>query len=232
MWLLFGGRWRAVRVGGVVVGSAGVRCRTGSGVLVRRFLAVVAVLGLVPLVSVVEPAVVGASVPSYPSSVGADSPLHYWRLGETGSPAADSGSGSRSCTGSGSPAFSSAGLLETDTDTAVSFDGSNHLNCGSFSMSGTTGSIEAWVELDSLPVASGLIAGTYYFGLRVLDGKPEFLARTTASSYPRVATAASPITTGGVHHVVGTFSGGAMRLYVDGVLTGTASRSGTLGGSQ
>lgn len=197
----------------------------------RRLRVMLCVVVLLPVADVVTAPVVGASVLPYPSAVAANSPLHYWRLGESGSPASDS-AGSRSCTGTGSPTFGAASLLSTESNTAVDFSGSNSLGCGTFSMSGSTGSIEAWVKADSFTSGSSTIvtvAGVEAFQLRISGGNASFVIQTSSGGLKSLT--AGSLTVGMNHHLVGSYDGSTMRLYVDGVVVGTTAKTGSFTGS-
>ena len=215
------------------VGAVGPR-----GVRRRRGLVLPAVIA-VAVGAVVLPAVLGRGVPSasatvglYATEVAADAPIHWWRLGDTSAPAMDS-AGSRSCSSSGSPAFGSTGLLINDADGAVSVGGSDHLECGGWmSLIGEPeATLEAWVTVDSLPSSwpyLSAVAGWEGFQLRVDgSGYVEFVLADGCCT--RIARSSSPIAVGEPHHLVGVFDHGAVSLFVDGVLSGSASGWSTSG---
>lgn len=212
--------------------SVVVRALAGVRVLVRVVLPALLLVGLVPAIPA---GVAGASTPSYVDAVTADTPTHYWRLGESSSPAADS-AGSRSCAAAGAPVFSSTGLLATDSNTAVAFGGSDSLNCGSFSfVDQTASSLEAWVRFDTLPTAPGIamIAGSDSFGLRMVGGVPQLMVRTSLrAGDPYVLAGSLPLQVNRTYHLVGTWTSGAAHLYVDGVEVGSSVINGAGRGTE
>ncbi len=161
----------------------------------------------------------------YATTVAADSPVHYWRLGDSASPAADS-AGSKTCAATGSPTFGATSLLATDSNGSVTFNGSNYLDCGSYSAYGASAaSIEAWVKPNSVSGYDS-IAGYNGFRLYLLNGKPQF--DLSVNGVTKTAASSTAISTGETHHVVGVFATPNLYIYVDGVLAGTTSRSGTI----
>lgn len=218
---------------GMAVGAVGPRgVRRRGGLVLPAVIAIA--IGAVVLPAVVDRGVPAASatVGSYATEVAADAPIHWWRLGDTSAPATDS-AGSTSCSSGGSPAFGSTGLLINDADDAVSFGGSDHLECGGWmSLIGEPeATLEAWVTVDSLPSSwpyLSAVAGWEGFQLRVDgSGYVEFVLADGCCT--RSARSSSPISVGESHHLVGVFDNGNVDLFVDGVLSGNASGWSTSG---
>ena len=168
----------------------------------------------------------------YSTSVLADSPTRYWRLGdEPGSPTVpDAGSPCRSV---GNPTQGAGSVADATVDGSVSFDGTSHLDCGMEWLVGSAeASLEAWVKLDALPAVSpnlSTVAGWEGFQFRVDgSGYVEFVAQDGCCL--RVARSASPIGTGVPHHLVGVFDHGGESLYIDGAFAGWESGWSTMGG--
>lgn len=131
------------------------------------------------------------------------------------------------------PSFGASSLVPSESNTAVDFSGSNSLGCGSFSMSGSAGSIEAWVNVDTFPASSpniATVAGIEAFQLRIVGGKASFVIQTSSGGLKSLT--AGSLIAGMTHHLVGSYDGSTMRLYVDGVLVGTASKTGSFTGSE
>jgi RHS repeat-associated protein len=170
----------------------------------------------------------------YSSAVLADSPSKYWRLGDSSSAPGRPvvASAGAPCRSVGSTGLGAYGLTDTSFDTAASFDPAGPLvDCGAFTASGSAASIEAWVRADSLPTISpyiATVAGIESFQLRIASGKPELVIETSSK---KVATSSESLVPGTTYHLVGTFSAGYLRLYVDGVLKGSAFKSGVLSGA-
>jgi len=158
---------------------------------------------------------------SYASEVLADTPLGYWRLGETAgaTTAGDSSGASRngSCTG---VTFGAAGLLIGDANTAASFAGAGQINLGNpVVWQSNDLTLEAWIKTST--VDSGyrtVIAGDSRPGLYVRSAKLITHDRGTDRIGPTVAD-------GVVHHVVlaGSNTDNQALIYVDGQLVLTTT---------
>lgn len=178
---------------------------------------------------------------TYRSAVLADSPAGYWRLDETsGSTAADSSSHGKTGTYSSSGVTRGvAGALVGDTDPAASFDGAN----GTVSVNGVGAfagtapfSAEAWVNPSVFPANTwGRIlaqedttTNTPGWAL-YLDASAGTLSAvrsdTTGADYVGGSTA---LPLNQWSHVVLTYDGSAMRLYLNGQPTDSAPTTRSL----
>ena len=130
-----------------------------------------------------------------------------------------------------------AAALINDSDTAVGFNGSDAgvLFPDSASLSPTAAiSVEAWVHPDAVPTASGSgwnLVTKWNTALLYVQGgaSPRFafaLYDSGTLSYSPVVTSSSTVAAGSTYHVVGTYDGSNLRIYVNGVLRGTTARSG------
>ncbi len=173
---------------------------------------------------------------SYPSEVLADSPLAYYRLGESSGTAMVDASGNGRDGTYTSTALGTAGALagSGDSDTAITLTGGTG-NAGAVPydtwMNGLTAvTVEAWVNTTATSGTRFVVARTgntnYNYGLAVINGKAFMGLRTTSTSLG--ATGTTNVADGLWHHLVGTWDGTTLRIYVDGVLDGTASLSGTM----
>jgi hypothetical protein len=173
---------------------------------------------------------VAAVDPEYATDVLADAPSAYWRLGEASGPsAADASGNGHTGTYVGGPTLGVAGAVGGDT--AASFDGSSqYVSIPGFDISSAI-TVEAWVE----PAAGGEtakivgkhgssnpIAGT----LGVFEGSPEFEI-TTGGDYHSVF-GGSTLPVGSWSHVVGTYDGSTVILYVDGSEVASTPASGAI----
>jgi hypothetical protein len=173
----------------------------------------------------------------YAQVVLADSPASYWRLGDliAGSSAADAGSGAVIGTYSGQLSRGMPGAVQGDNDSCVAFlngyvDMGNH-----YAYTGTSAfSCEAWIQLQKLP-PSGFVAciAGYFFasggnqGWRFSVGAAGniYFERYLNSVADQVTTANNYMPLGQWTHVVATYDGTNMKLYVNGSLIGTTASS-------
>lgn len=164
----------------------------------------------------------------YPTVILADSPVAYWRLGESSGTFADSSVNSNTGTGT-SITYSSTSLLKT-TNTSIGFDGADSkIECGSDSslddIFAGGGSAEAWInaasdgEANSGRIADkgwkflvqGESAGAMFLGFIVVFSSTNGEWRTTSRDIEVNVT----------HHVGVTYNsnnvGNDPILYIDGV---------------
>lgn len=162
---------------------------------------------------------------SYASSVLADAPLVYLRLGEaSGTTAADSSGNARDGTYYNAPTLGTPGLLAGDADTCVDFDGSNDyaevLNGAWMNTTGFT--VEAIINADSYSSYRGVASrdsGTRGWSLYILGGQLHVFTDAP------VLTGSSTLSTGTSYHVALTSTGTSITVYLNGVADGTASAS-------
>jgi len=188
----------------------------------------------------------------YAATVLADSPVGYWRLGELGSAATalDATNSHNNGTYVGTPTLDTAGALVADRDGAPYF---NYRNGDSVSVphhanqtfTGNHFSLEAWCTIPIRPqTESGIITKTTS---NTADGYGIFW-RSVSRDYPRAGSISTPslyffVNNGNIradvpfpvetaqarfHHVVGTYDGATIRLYVDGHLGGSNAYAATL----
>jgi hypothetical protein len=171
---------------------------------------------------------------SYPAVVEADDPLSYWRFGEsTGSVATDE-MGSTSGTYNGTVTLGAPGAIVGDSNTAATFDGvSGYVDMGAgFAFGGTSAmSFEAWVS----PGLGDNGARRFLSKETNNGGRQGYLMAYTATADAGSATlswerwgaggtdaTATFIAVGVYSHVVVTYDGATMAIYVNGVQVGTA----------
>lgn len=172
---------------------------------------------------------------SYSSTVLADSPVAYWRLGEaSGTTAADSSGNGRTGTylpNSGGAwtggSQGVAGPLVGDADTAVRCTASS----GYVSVANNAAlrpaafSLELWLKTTAGGIVMNYANGPAYagYGVRVYLGLPGFYVGAGAWLDGPAA-----VNNGQWHHVVGTYAAGTSTLYVDGAQVATGSRTASL----
>lgn len=164
---------------------------------------------------------------TYAQAVLADSPLGYWRLGDAAgaTTAVDSSGNARHGTPgttTNAPTFNVAGLLTGDADTAASFDGGDYIQLpNTTAFNANTITAEAWATTSSAAIQEILgrdtgTAGQRVFQFRVNAGVVEFTMFDSAGNAPTLLGAIN-VNNGARHHLVATWDGTTMTLYVDGV---------------
>ncbi len=163
---------------------------------------------------------------SYESTVLADGPVGYWRLGEASGPNAFDASGNAyHGTYQGGVALGIAGALATDSDTAAEFDGSSGLvDVGAVSALNQLANaftVEAWVKLPGTG-SGGVIVSTRKvipntgYGFAVL---PDLMRFAAFGQQDYSLTVALPLNEW-LHVAVDFDSANDARFYVNGQLEG------------
>jgi hypothetical protein len=173
---------------------------------------------------------------AYATAVLADAPLAYWRLDETSGVVCHDATGhGNNATYLGNVSLGVTGALASDPDTAAQFDGTSaQIDVGDkFDFAGSVPmSVELWARPD-------VIDGTYrhletkmlytdagqpddgmYF--YVHNGPSTLAFERWANNYTDNGFGTTIVTTGAWWHVVGTFDGSTMTLYVNGAKVGSA----------
>jgi hypothetical protein len=175
---------------------------------------------------------------SYSSVVLSDSPIRYYRLGESsGVNAIDAGSQLQNGTIT-SVTYGATGLLVADTDTAMTFDGSS-----SYITLPTTGlptgsaswTMECWIQTPN-PLPSGSNTVFLMMGQQ-LTGKAANLyldasagGKITVDSWNTNKISWSSLPgVGTTYHVVATYDGTTLSLYVNGSLANSTTATVNLG---
>jgi hypothetical protein len=173
---------------------------------------------------------------SYTSTINADHPAGYWRLGETGGAAKALDASPNSADGNygGTVTLAQAGALIGDPDTAASFDGSTGFVEVPDMLALDPASqftLEAWVKVSSA-VSGTIIAKPFTVGqkqsysLGLSAGKPTVTIDTTSGSYS--ATSASALSSGVWHLIDATYSANSLTVYVDNGAPVSVATSGSL----
>ena len=152
------------------------------------------------------------------------SPSSHWRFSEITGTTANDVSGANNGTYTGGFTLGRRGLALGDLDPAVELNGStgyvavsdvyNFINQNSFTVS-------ALVKLDALPAVAARIvdkmSATNGWNIRVLSTGAVHLSRYDAAGIADSGEGPSLLIPGRTYHVVGTYDGAFIRVYVDGV---------------
>jgi len=174
---------------------------------------------------------------SYRDVVLSDHPVAYWRLGDI-DPIARDEIGSNDGAYSGACTQGAAGAIAGDMNTAVTFDGST---CkvtlpAAFPFGGTTPySVEAWVSTTANAQFQMIFCEETRNATNPIDGYGLLVTPTTASggfelereiSMAAIKTPIEPAANG-YQHVVATYDGSDVALYVNGAFIGQSADTRT-----
>src|SRR6185312_15474126 len=168
---------------------------------------------------------------SYYAAVQTDTPLRYYRLGDSvTSLAVDSSANALHGIDSGVPTVGVAGALTGDGDTAMTFAAASSqritLPDNGLPAANTTWSVELWFKIASLPGGTQVLAG---WGTAATKQTVSIIMTTTgiSTSVFGSATAARSPSLNTWHHFVATWDGTTLKDYLDGVV-GTGITPGAL----
>ena len=177
---------------------------------------------------------------SYPAAVLGDSPLAYYRLDDTGSTLSDASPHGIAGAYGSAVQHNIPSLVSNNIDPAAQFPG------GTWSASGiatvahnatlqpsSAVSVEAWIWLknpdsgrvDVVSYGDQTLGASYALSIQATHSLL-FTVATSVGTYS--ATGGTVLTPGTAYHVVGVYDGSAVKLYVNSVLDGSATASGTL----
>lgn len=177
-----------------------------------------------------------ASSRRYADEVLADAPAAYWRCGESSGDLADSSGNGRTLTVAGTPTYSATGLLSGDSDSAVLMDADGDY----FSRADTTitaytsaWTLEAIIRSGTSSWPEGAIVTTGYNGSHVtwaLNIGYNFGVRNVAAAFYNGAwrrAGSGVLSLDTTYHVVGTWDGTNLRLYLNGQQESSATPGST-----
>jgi hypothetical protein len=172
-------------------------------------------------------------VVAYADVVAADTPVSWWRLGESGSTttAADQ-QGVNAGTYTAGVTRGSASLLASDAvNTAATFNGTSSTVriAHSSSLNLTTAiTLEAWIKPTRIP-SSGTFASVLTkpeaYSLQFNGSRIEFTVMQNGMRR-RVQSPTGAVVTNSTYHVVGTYDGVTQRLYLNGAQVASAALTG------
>jgi hypothetical protein len=184
---------------------------------------------------VYDPSATGAS--AYSDAVLADEPAGYWRLGEPSGTTANDSAGSNTGTYGAVPDQGADSLVPADpANAAATFDGVDDRvevpHAESIAPSDEV-AVEAWIEPDQLRSPgsySGLVVKAGSYALQFNGPRLEFTVIRDTVRY-RAQAAIGAIELDKAYHVVGTYDGTRVRLYVDGEQVASTALTGAIGES-
>ncbi len=170
---------------------------------------------------------------SYSEVVLADKPWGYWRLGEAAGATAADETGRNDGTYGHSPTLGEDSLVERDSDTAVTFNGtSEYVYCGTLddfadSAWGTGVTLEAWIKTETEDILNAVCGwsegGEQTFAMSVFTGgNLAITMRTAGAGAGESRDVTTNLTSPGVadnqaHHIVATWDGAdTFAIYIDG----------------
>ncbi len=169
----------------------------------------------------------------YSATVVADSPISYWRLGETSGTVASDERGVNPGGYFNGPLLGQTSLLAGDSaNKAVTFDGTNdHVRIASSSPLSPAQkvSLEAWIKPTALPSTgafASILTKAESYSLQFNGPRLEFTIMQNGTR-KRLQAAAGAIVAGQTYHVVGTYDGTTQRLYINGSQVASTALSGS-----
>lgn len=174
-----------------------------------------------------------AAAANYRSTIMADSPVAYYRLGESSGTTASDETGSYDATYTNSPTLGEAGAISGDSNTSVLLASNEYAEIDSnLSITAYPFTIEAWVKTTATAdsTVGAFVVNTSnkkMFALRVdSSGHAYTFARNTSGV---LATGTTAVNDGNWHHIVSVFAASNDRIiYVNGAAEGTHGASVTL----
>jgi len=181
-----------------------------------------------------------ATYGTYQQTLLADSPTAYYRFDESSGTTANdsSGNGYNGTYASSGVTLGQTGAIVGSSDTAVLFDGiagemTSPAGVNTAGWSAFT--IEAWVKLTSLPASKAVLAANDTgisnkgFALYFAANAASLNLSIGNGSSHATATYTFNFSVGQWYHLVGTWDGATITLYVDGVNVAAIAKSGTMG---
>lgn len=162
---------------------------------------------------------------SYATNVANDTPIAYWRLGESsGTDAVNNISSNYTGTYVNSPLLGQTGALNNDANTSVTFDGTSSYTTVSYNsaLNSSQFSIEAWVYPTGGSGYRGIVSNRSYPNGWVfyIDSNDDF-AFWVNNDTAMASLIGPSVTLNTWSHLVGTFDGTNARFYVNGTLQST-----------
>ena len=171
------------------------------------------------------------STSKYASTIVADGPLLYLRFGDTGGTTAKATVGSDGTYAVAGVSLGAPGALAGDPDLALTLDGTGTVSLPGASFDGLTPfSVELWVKPSATNTGYGFVVDHSNWnaprrGWTLLVGSDGTGFERWKNDTDRTGLRVEAVSAEGWHHVVGTFDGTTVRLYVDAVRVSSAATS-------
>lgn len=178
-------------------------------------------------------AAAGGGVTTYVDEVLADTPLAYWRLGEaSGAVAADASGNGFAASYIGTVGYGTAGAIVGDADTAIQLDGTSgwltHAHTFDDFVGNEPYTFECWIKPDTYDTTY-----RHPYHKEIFDGGGRqnmgiYLQSTETLGNERYVDNAKSVIHGPLPplgqwaHIVATYDGSALGLYINGALVGTS----------
>ncbi len=172
-----------------------------------------------------------AAVASYRDEVLADGPLGYWRLGESGGTTAASETATHPGVYMNGVTLGRPGAITGDPSAGAGLDGiDDAVRVPSSAALGPTAglSLEAWVDPGAATGTSTILRKDAQYLLRLTPSGNLVFRLWKGSETTEFTTAPNLVRPGRYHHVVATWDGVEMALYVNATRRGTTELSGPI----
>ena len=178
--------------------------------------------------------VLDRNLSTYATTVMGDSPVSFWRLSETSGTSASDATGANGGAYRNGVALGVPGLVPSDAaNTAARFDGSNDSvavpTSSSLNMTQRV-SVEAWIKPDAIHATgsfASVISKPDQYALQFNGPRLEFTIMQNGARR-RAQAPVDAIVAGQTYHVVGTYDGSNVRLYVNGSEVAALSLTGAI----
>lgn len=155
--------------------------------------------------------------------------VSYWRLGESIGTTAVDAEGVASGSYANSPGLGVSGLLVSESNTAVNFDGADdHVSITPVSALSMTSeaTLEAWIKTDALQ--GTIIRRNNSYELRAQSDGSVLFRVWVGEAVQSLTSAEGKVKTGTIYHVAGTYDGAAMRIFLNGKEIASKAQSGSM----
>ena len=155
--------------------------------------------------------------------------VSYWRLGEPSGTTATDTQGVANGTYVNNPGLGATGLLASESDTAVNFDGKDdHVSITPVSALNMTSeaTLEAWIKADALQ--GTILRRNNSYELRAQSDGSVLFRVWVGEAVQSLTSAEGKLKTGTIYHVAGTYDGSTMRIFLNGKEIASKAQKGSM----